>query len=270
MKKILIIVLFAFSIQAEIYKWTDENGKVHFSNREPPSQAKTIESVILDKKNIEKTSQKKIQNNQENQANEKFNFQIQTLETEFPNTLTANQLYLEYQNNEIAADLKYKNQNIELAGIIKKISYNIQNIPFVLFQVENEFEYIQCFFNEKWIPVLEKSKVGMAIKIKGIITGKSLLSILLKNCDFIDLQKPKPHKQSCLENLYIIKNCLLIWTVNNHKNRGESYPQNLEEFNFGIPIEKLKCPAGGTYTFPKIINNHDAPTCSIPDHILKD
>jgi len=42
----VFILLFSCGLNAEIYKWTDENGKVHFSDSEPEKQQ--TEKVQLD------------------------------------------------------------------------------------------------------------------------------------------------------------------------------------------------------------------------------
>jgi type IV secretory pathway VirB10-like protein len=41
----LALCLFIFSAWADLYKWTDENGKVHYSDQPPPGDVKKSESI---------------------------------------------------------------------------------------------------------------------------------------------------------------------------------------------------------------------------------
>ena len=40
---LIIVMLFATLANAEVYRWTDENGKVHFSDRSVPDNAERVE-----------------------------------------------------------------------------------------------------------------------------------------------------------------------------------------------------------------------------------
>lgn len=37
------LLLFALAAQAQLYRWTDENGKVHYTDTQPPANAKNVE-----------------------------------------------------------------------------------------------------------------------------------------------------------------------------------------------------------------------------------
>ena len=37
------LLLFALTAQAQLYRWTDENGKVHYTDTQPPANAKNVE-----------------------------------------------------------------------------------------------------------------------------------------------------------------------------------------------------------------------------------
>lgn len=37
------LVLFAVAAQAQLYRWTDENGTVHYTDTQPPANAKNVE-----------------------------------------------------------------------------------------------------------------------------------------------------------------------------------------------------------------------------------
>jgi len=45
----LVLCLLAASAAAEMYKWTDENGKTHYSDQPPPSQIKNSETIKTNK-----------------------------------------------------------------------------------------------------------------------------------------------------------------------------------------------------------------------------
>lgn len=43
----LILYFFAFSSFAEIYRWTDENGRVHFSGQPPRAEKRMVEAIEI-------------------------------------------------------------------------------------------------------------------------------------------------------------------------------------------------------------------------------
>jgi hypothetical protein len=46
---ILALCLLAAPVKAELFKWTDENGKVHYSDQPPPAQIKNSETLRANK-----------------------------------------------------------------------------------------------------------------------------------------------------------------------------------------------------------------------------
>ncbi len=44
----LALLLFSFEAHSEIYKWTDANGKVHYSDRKPSHQSSQAEKIKID------------------------------------------------------------------------------------------------------------------------------------------------------------------------------------------------------------------------------
>jgi hypothetical protein len=47
MKLFLVLLFLAFPVQAEIYKWVDENGKTHFGDRVPEKYQEKADNVEL-------------------------------------------------------------------------------------------------------------------------------------------------------------------------------------------------------------------------------
>lgn len=43
---VLVLMLAGFSAEAKLYKWTDENGKVHYSDKMPPDQIKNAHEQL--------------------------------------------------------------------------------------------------------------------------------------------------------------------------------------------------------------------------------
>ena len=37
------LLLFALAAQAQLFRWTDESGKVHYTDTQPPANAKNVE-----------------------------------------------------------------------------------------------------------------------------------------------------------------------------------------------------------------------------------
>lgn len=37
------LLVFALAVQAQLYRWTDEGGKVHYTDTQPPANAKNVE-----------------------------------------------------------------------------------------------------------------------------------------------------------------------------------------------------------------------------------
>ena len=75
-----VLLLLASSPQAEVYRWVDENGKTHYSDKKPKSEAEDITEAVK-KQNIDTSieEQRKLQEifRPENEADREYHRQQQ-------------------------------------------------------------------------------------------------------------------------------------------------------------------------------------------------
>lgn len=90
-------------------------------------------------------------------------------------SITAEQLYREYEVNEIAADQKYKNNLVRVTGTIRDIGKTIGDRPYLnlstgAFSQQVVVMFPADVFNDK----LSKLNRGTRIELTGTCTGKTL------------------------------------------------------------------------------------------------
>ena len=97
-------------------------------------------------------------------------------------TISAQELYTKYEANEIQADDLYKNKLLEVSGSVDSIGKDILDNPYVTLKTDAMLGNIQCMLADS-----EKAKAsglskGQSISITGRNTGKTILSVLLRDC----------------------------------------------------------------------------------------
>ena len=96
-------------------------------------------------------------------------------------TVTAPQLYSEYDSNEVAADLKYKDKVITVEGIIDDIGKDIMDDIYVTLKGDQYFGNVQCFFSDSHTDKAASLRKGDKITVKGLCTGK-MMNVLVRGC----------------------------------------------------------------------------------------
>jgi hypothetical protein len=90
-------------------------------------------------------------------------------------SITAEQLYKEYDANEIAADLKYKNKYLRVTGEIRDIRKGFGDAPYVnLATGVFTHQVLVTFPAGKYDNQLATYSTGTAIEVTGKCTGKTL------------------------------------------------------------------------------------------------
>jgi len=97
-------------------------------------------------------------------------------------SITAEELYKDYEDNEVAADQKYKTRVLEVSGTVESIGKDILDEMYVTLKVgEYSIMTIQCYFSGTYKNALAQLKKGQRIKLKGRCDGK-FGNVLLKGC----------------------------------------------------------------------------------------
>lgn len=91
-------------------------------------------------------------------------------------TISANQLFKEYDDNEVAADDKFKQKIILVSGIINDIGKDIMDNPYIVMGGDG-VNGVQSTFNDDQISVISKLSKGQYIFVKGEVTGKIMGSV---------------------------------------------------------------------------------------------
>ncbi|TGK11255.1 OB-fold protein [Leptospira stimsonii] len=95
-------------------------------------------------------------------------------------SLSAGELYKEYNANEVAADAKYKGKTGEVTGTIRTVGKDILDQMYVELGV-SYLEGVQCTFVKDQAENVAKLVKGQKIKVKGVVKRK-LVNVLMDEC----------------------------------------------------------------------------------------
>ena len=87
-------------------------------------------------------------------------------------TLSANQLYREYENNEVSADAKYKGKIVIVSGKIQDVGKDIMDEPYIVIGGEGFLDGVQCSFAKSQESSIARLSKGQNVKVKGEVSGK--------------------------------------------------------------------------------------------------
>lgn len=97
-------------------------------------------------------------------------------------TLSANQLYSEYESNEVAADAKYKGKIVIVTGTIQNIGKDIMDNAYIVIGGKGFLDGVQCTFTKGEQSSVARLSKGQHVWVKGKIEGKIIGNVLVKNC----------------------------------------------------------------------------------------
>lgn len=101
-------------------------------------------------------------------------------------SISANQLFAEYDANDIAADKKYKGRILEVSGSVGDISRDIlDNIYVTLKTGEYKLFSIQCFFADNFEDRAAELRPHQFLWIRGRCDGK-FGNVMLKDCIIVE------------------------------------------------------------------------------------
>lgn len=96
-------------------------------------------------------------------------------------TVSARQLFGEYNANEVAAELKYYKKIIVVTGTVQNIKINFMGTPIITLD-SGSILGVECSFPDNQQVAISRISKGQSVRIRGEVSGKILGSVLLKNC----------------------------------------------------------------------------------------
>lgn len=87
-------------------------------------------------------------------------------------TLTAEQLYREYDSNEVSADAKYKGKVIIVSGTIQAIGKDIMDDAYIVIGGRGFLDGVQCTFTKGQLSSVARLSKGQRVTVKGEVAGK--------------------------------------------------------------------------------------------------
>jgi len=96
-------------------------------------------------------------------------------------TLSANQLYSEYNNNEVAADSKYKGKVIIVTGTIQDIGKDILDDAYIVIGGGGFLDGVQCTFTKGEQSSVARLSKRQQVRVKGKVAGK-MGNVLVNKC----------------------------------------------------------------------------------------
>jgi len=96
-------------------------------------------------------------------------------------TLSANQLYSEYNSNEVAADSKYKGKVVIVSGTIQDIGKDIMDDAYIVIGGGGFLDGVQCTFTKGEQSSVARLSKGQQVRVKGEVAGK-MGNVLVNKC----------------------------------------------------------------------------------------
>lgn len=98
-------------------------------------------------------------------------------------TITATQLFKEYEDNEVLADKRYKDKYFYVEGVIGDIGRDILDDIYVVLKTNNLMFGVQCYIEDE--ELVAQLKKGMKITVYGKCDGL-LRNVGMKDCKLIN------------------------------------------------------------------------------------
>jgi len=95
-------------------------------------------------------------------------------------TVTAVELYYDYQKNGLAADEKYKDKVIIVEGSISEIDKDLGDIYCSLNTAD--YDWVRCYFSKSHAKEAANLEKKMKISVKGKVEGKFGAYLNLRGC----------------------------------------------------------------------------------------
>ena len=96
-------------------------------------------------------------------------------------TLSADQLYNEYNRNEVAADSKYKGKVVIVSGTIQDIGKDIMDDAYIVIGGSGFLDGVQCMFTKGMQSSVARLSKGQQVRVKGEVVGK-MGNVLVNKC----------------------------------------------------------------------------------------
>lgn len=87
-------------------------------------------------------------------------------------TLTADQLYYDYNANEVSADAKYKGKVVVASGAVQNIGKDVLGSAYIIVGGKGFLDGAQCTFTKAEEPSVARLVKGQRVSVKGEVTGK--------------------------------------------------------------------------------------------------
>lgn len=96
-------------------------------------------------------------------------------------SLSADQLYKEYDSNEIAADAKFKGKIVVVSGTIRDIGKGILGEAYVIIGGTGFLDGVQCLFSKSEESSVVRLSKGQYVYAQGKVWGK-MGNVVIENC----------------------------------------------------------------------------------------
>ena len=87
-------------------------------------------------------------------------------------TLSADDLFREYDTNEVAADARYKGKIVIVSGTIQDIGKDIMDDAYIVIGGGGFLDGVQCIFTKGEQSTVARLSKGQRVTVKGEVAGK--------------------------------------------------------------------------------------------------
>lgn len=99
-------------------------------------------------------------------------------------SISAADLFAEYEANEVAADKKYKGKVLEISGVVDDIGKDFLDEMYVTLAAGKHFGHVRASFGEAHADRVASLQKGQSLRLKCRCEGK-MMSVMVKNCTFL-------------------------------------------------------------------------------------
>lgn len=101
-------------------------------------------------------------------------------------SISAVDLYNQFDNNAVAAEAAYKGKTVQVTGVIDSIDKDIWGSPYVSLRAdEYGWSSITCYFSGEHLDSLASLSSGKTVIIRGTCDDKGIMSVSVKDCTIV-------------------------------------------------------------------------------------
>ena len=106
------------------------------------------------------------------------------IEARKKNTISASDLYANYDANEVSADQNFKNKTFYVTGIVEEIKKDFMDDIYVTLKTGQMFSFVNCYLDDE--KTAAKLRKGQRVTFKGKCKGMVVTLVTMQDCEIAE------------------------------------------------------------------------------------